>query len=569
MMLVWTLVPILGTSPATAAPLPVPTVGSIDPAIAQFESELVCPSESACLATVSRWDKVSGLTNDHTLARSVDSLSDWKLVTLPRTLGAKSEITVFEVDCLSAQFCYALGNEYKPEGSRVAMVWTTTDPTLSAWTARPQQSTYEMSLQSMDCVTTSFCVAERCERPNESDACIGEVVWSSDQGATWTPTKGLTVPGYRIDHVECPSLVFCFVQSWNGDDEFFVTTTDPVNGPWTSVALPSQSFGAETGGLAQCESSGRCIIGGDSAQVFGDGVQHYYGYWYTDDALTGDWSWKPLSGASYQFPRAGCFGAVCLINGRSILGATADPANGAARVDLTLPKQYGLDLNGMHCFSASACIAWGRDRGAATAGPLMNYKSWFGSPAGGTWSVTDFKNSPQYAKDHAGAHAVACRASGCVAVGGFHIDNWLSLDGWGEVLSIGVAVWASDAQGNWSLAAAKPLPQLGDNGGGAKKKVKTKVTAAATRKGKRATKITGMVSATNGCKASRKVRLLGKGDRVVATTQTKPNGSYSFALNANRHKNLRAKAAIRVTKREKATVVCQAANSQQVRVRWK
>ncbi|QLQ11559.1 MAG: hypothetical protein HZY75_15775 [Nocardioidaceae bacterium] len=168
-----------------------------------------------------------------------------------------------------------------------------------------------------------------------------------------------------------------------------------------------------------------------------------------------------------------------------------------------------------------------------------------------------------------GAHAVACRASGCVAVGGFHIDNWLSLDGWGEVLSIGVAVWASDAQGNWSLAAAKPLPQLGDNGGGAKKKVKTKVTAAATRKGKRATKITGMVSATNGCKASRKVRLLGKGDRVVATTQTKPNGSYSFALNANRHKNLRAKAAIRVTKREKATVVCQAANSQQVRVRWK
>ena len=359
-------------------------------------SSVSCPSASSCLATglgvAERWNGAK-----------------WSLVKIGKPGGTAADLT--GVSCTRAGPCYAVGSNFV-EGVQnlVAEYWNG-----SRWQVQnaPLTTSNDSSgLSSVSCTTATNCTAVGFYHdPVDGDRALAfdfELQW---QDQSPLPFNGVVSTG--LNAVSCASPQSCvavgtfqtstafesFGESWNG-------------GTWTSASTPKPKVSNLA--AVSCPASSSCIAVGD---IVTNGIpltlaEHWNGITWARQHTP-----NPAKSARSFLAGVSCTsGSAC-----TAVGFYADHAGH----QFTLAERWngrnwraehvpgpagepGVQLDGVSCGSASACMAVGTfDGGIFT--DVWNGKSWSLKPVA----------APRGGKDGFLSSVSCTSASACTAVGDY------------------------------------------------------------------------------------------------------------------------------------------------------
>ena len=344
-----------------------------------------CPTSSSCFA-VGR--TVEGLSSDGPLLyQTTNGGTTWVNDTASLPPGIHR---LYDVSCVSASFCEAVGdgvtdrvgNSYYEYG--VALSWDGT-----SWTSQTlPPSTF--GLQSVSCVSTSFCEAVSVE---------SALSWD---GTNWVNQGYFSASTDAILSVSCVSASFCeavgfdSALSWRGTS-------------WTSQTLPSAGVDLLYG--VSCVSASFC-------EAVGLNNDYTYG---------GALSWDGTSWTSQTFPSGvgGLYGVSCVsasfceaVGINSNVGGTAVSWNGTSWTSQApTPGTAGGLLYDVSCVSADFCDAVSDTVILSTAPAVTSITPTSGPAAGGTSvTITGTNFTPSTAVHFGNVAATAVTVSGTTSI---------------------------------------------------------------------------------------------------------------------------------------------------------
>lgn len=369
-----------------------------------------CTSATSCVAVGD--DSSDGYGAEDALAEK-SSGSAWStLATASEGTGAYAELA--SVSCASATSCVAAGFEgsASTNDSPVALLEHRSNKGFTAL-ATPLLRESEAWVDSVTCVSTTFCLAAGGFYTGETDLPLVEL-WN---GSTWrlvaVPTAGIES---SFNGASCASATFCqlvgyFDASFGSGPNLLVVTFDGSG--FTTVDLPPSDILYAYSELYQvsCSSSTSCVAVGQTE--YGD----------TPVAVV-------LSGKRYaivampQPLQEGDPYAVSCVSAtdcEATVEYDADDATGSdvsrwngtswSETVLNVTGAEDVEAEGIDCFSAKRCVA---------TGEVLTHTGWqpFSAIYGGSKWTTRVIAYPSGAAE-AYLEGVACTsATSCVAVGG-------------------------------------------------------------------------------------------------------------------------------------------------------
>jgi len=292
--------------------------------------------------------------------------------------------------CVSATFCVAVGFDY-PSGipANLTEQWNG-----SAWsvvsTPAAGPPNHFSFLYGVDCISANFCIAVGYAE-NSSNVDYGLVEqWN---GSTWTivPTPAGTD---LLDAVNCLSPTSCTAVGYSAQVSQIATLIEHWNGSaWSVVASPSTSQKQNRLFSVACMTSTECFAVGVDYDTNAD-------YNTTAQSLLEQWngsSWSiipsPVTGATVSsFNGVSCYStAVCVAVGGGDIGNILDRFNGTTwDFEPTPVPTYGDYLNSVDCFGPTSCVAGGwanlDNTGTTWSNEVMAWN-------GGTWNFVPVQDT--------------------------------------------------------------------------------------------------------------------------------------------------------------------------------
>lgn len=494
--------------------LTVPTV----PATVADVSSLACPTASLCVGVANPSGSPSSIivgTGDR---------SAWSVTELPHPSG--TDAFAARLICPSASLCVAWGT------AGAATLWVSTDPASGVW-KREVLGSYPNDgiVQSVTCPATPFCVATSDAFANGQS--LGATAWVTSDvvGGTWSGTP--LEAGYAAGPVDCLGyLCIATGQSQVGDGYPVVdslwSTPDVRSGSWTRTDPSAGFYDVAALTAPHCVTATFCTINGWAASADGATIYEKRGYFTSTAPTTGAWDWHAL-GPFYDRNTGPLMCAAvgeCLLYDGNDVYADPDPTNyDAIPPALGIQHVNYLNVQDMSCFDASTCQVWGSDSGQASAGPLMATKVWRGSPSGGAWSAGTLPLPAGHAGEVPEALSLACAGLECTAVG------LVTDPSYPWPVTIAPVVWTAGADNVWHVVAAGTTPGTGGGGGGGGiTKVVTKVARFGVGHSGGHVKVSGRLSAKQGCARKRTVKVIDKHGRTALKLVTDRRGRFASRL---------------------------------------
>jgi hypothetical protein len=251
----------------------------ISPAYIQSEAPSIgsvsCPSAAYCVAV-----EVSG-DNGSTPYALTWSGGSWTITSLPvpGNSDASGFLTVQSVSCPTTSFCVAVG-DYETTGQQEGgLLLTRSGGAWKATEAPPvPQADYGLGLYSVSCPSASFCVAGG----NGAFVTLSGGSWTT----TWATSPANVVPGdsaetsSQVDAVSCPTTSYCAAVGTYSDADTKNQAGDLLTlsgGSWhaTTLPLPSNADPANTSGYplpaaVDCLTASFCTTGGSYLDTSGN-----------------------------------------------------------------------------------------------------------------------------------------------------------------------------------------------------------------------------------------------------------------------------------------------------------
>ena len=330
------------TGCVAATPPPAPTTGwSIAASYSEEVSSISgisCPTSTNCMAV---GDYMNGTPY---IITSSDGGLLWSLMPAPAEAGP------LEVACTSVADCVIVG-QYAAVTTDGGMSWNT--------------STIPGSpiLDAVACPTAATCIAVGYGLNS-----VGEVVTSTDGGATWS-SQALPSGAPSLSSITCPTTTECFAAGSGASAGAVIATTNG-GATWSSQALPSGVTGLVS---ITCPTATECFAAGKTATG---------GTVITTTNGGATWSSVPLP-SSYVAYSIGCSTAsTCIALMYASSGATAFVTTDAGGTWSTSRLQ-NTTPTGIACVSAKTCIVTGADAQPMLQESTDGGLTWQGSAAPG------------------------------------------------------------------------------------------------------------------------------------------------------------------------------------------
>jgi hypothetical protein len=311
-------------------------------------NDVSCPSATSCLAT-GYYTDTSGYEQGMLLTWSEGA---WTAAGQAPYAG--------NLSCVTASLCTAVDGPYIATWS--SGTWTTTSPPAPA-----DNGSYPINLQSVSCVSASFCVAAG-NYTDTSGSTKGVLETWSD--GTWTVEQAplpadaagnpnvYFEPGPGTNFVSCPSVSFCVAAGdytgTSGSTEGVLETWS--DGTWTATEAPLPADAAADPEAAllglSCPTASFCLATGiynSTSSGSGNLLETWSG---------GSWSATALQAPVNALGPVACVSAsACVIANSEVL-----TSSGGSWTAAPLPAPpSGVDwaITNMACASASYCVAVG------------------------------------------------------------------------------------------------------------------------------------------------------------------------------------------------------------------
>jgi Cutinase len=344
-----TATPTTGTSPWTAAQPPLP--GDADSTSNSAINDVSCPSATSCLAT-GYYTDTSGVQQGMLLTWSDGA---W-------TAAGKAPYAN-NLSCVTASLCIAVdGPDIETWSSGT---WTTTSAPAPA-----DNGSYPIDLESVSCVSASFCVAAGTYTDTSGNAdglleTLSDGTWTVEQAPL--PADAAANPdvffrsGPDTNLVSCPSVSFCLAAGTytdtSGSSEGLLETLS--DGTWTATKAPLPADAAANPGAAilgvSCPTASFCLATAD-----------YNASDSASESLLETWSGGSWSLTTVQTPANVVGPVACASTSACVItligGSEVLTSSGGSWTATQLPAPpYGVlwDISNLACASASHCIAVG------------------------------------------------------------------------------------------------------------------------------------------------------------------------------------------------------------------
>jgi hypothetical protein len=344
----------------------------------------------------------------------------WSVIPSPnQASSAKDELN--SVSCVSASFCVAVGSYLNSTGTSRTLIESWNGSTWSI-VASPDKFTGDNVLDQVSCVSASFCVAVGSWAKGRA------TLVESWNGSTWSivpsPDKytGDNSTDEQLLGVSCVSPTFCVaVGFWDvGVGAYSVLGESWDGSTWSIATTAPAASGSELTSVS-CSSASSCTAVGWQGEQYSVGQPQ--------KTLAESWdgsTWSIASSPNQTTNDNALAGVACLSatsctavgryrNASSVLQTLVESWDGSTWSAVSSPDQgtAGNVLSGISCVSASSCVSVG-SRGGGTR---TLAESWDGS----TWSVL---SSPSPGSEDNQLLGVSCTAAAsCVAVGDFTATN--------------------------------------------------------------------------------------------------------------------------------------------------
>ena len=349
-----TSTPTTGTSPWTAAQPPLP--GDADSTSNSVINDVSCPSATSCLAT-GYYTDTSGVQQGMLLTWSDGA---W-------TAAGKAPYTE-TLSCVTASLCVAV------EGPDIE-TWSSGTWTITSVPAPADNGSDPVSLQSVSCVSASFCVAAGSYTDTSGSTkglleTLSDGAWTVEQAplpadAAANPNV-LFLSGPLTNLVSCPSASFCVAAGnytdTSGSTEGLLETWS--DGAWTATKAPLPANAAANPAAAilgvSCPTVSFCLATGD-----------YTSSDNGSESLLETWSGGSWSVTAVQTPAEVLGPVACASTSACVItligGSEVLTYSGGSLTTAQLPAPpYGVlwDISNLACASASHCIAVGESSDA-------------------------------------------------------------------------------------------------------------------------------------------------------------------------------------------------------------
>jgi len=371
-----------------------------------------CVSATSCTAVGYR-DTVVNATDIQSTVVETWNGSEWLSKPSPNR-GTGNNNALAGVSCFSASVCVAVGSEYTPEPDYSPNLLQTLAESWSSgkWSvlSTPNPVTDQNALNSVSCVSASFCVAVGFSQDSDM---ADQTLVESWNGSAWSIVPSPDQAGNdQLNGVSCPSSTFCVaVGTWKNDTlfEFWNGTkwsivSSPTIGGYSNRSLSSVSCVSAT----SCMAVGNTLVGGVG-----------------EESLTESWNgskWSIVSSpaGSEYLTGVSCVSATsCTAAGWYNTGEGSDQTEIQSWNGSTWSLESSPDpgtgnntLAGISCPSAASCTAVGADVNAGGVSQTL-VESWNGS----TWSIA---SSPDQGTGNNTLAGISCRSAAfCTAVGDY------------------------------------------------------------------------------------------------------------------------------------------------------
>jgi hypothetical protein len=415
--------------------------GGVSNASASLDS-VACPSASACVAVGS----YSTASADQVPLLLTGSGSSWTSATakLPGAADPNGQafVNLYSVACGSASRCVAAGSYNGSSGGLQGLLVSGSGSSWTAVTVPEPAGTDTGEVFDVACLSASKCVAigDYLDASGHSHGLL-----MTGYGSSWTaatpplPGGAARTPNVSLNAITCPSASLCVVggsyTDSSGHEQGLLlggssNTWYPVRAPLPagSAANPGAEVDAVT-----CTSPVLCVAAGD----YTDSAGHQQGL-----LLTGiHFSWSPakaeLPGGAAANPGVGLDTLACPSTGKCVAGGTYQSSSGNQRA--LLLTGYGAswmpatldqapiyqEIGDMACTSSTQCVIPGYYLSGSDSQGLMVAGS------GSSWTTASVPAPANAASADTNQFAVsvACpSATECVAVGSY-IDSSYSEQG--------------------------------------------------------------------------------------------------------------------------------------------
>jgi YVTN family beta-propeller protein len=383
----------------------------------------------------------------------------WTIASSPNEGTAGSSLDA--VSCVGTTFCMAAGNFISSSSSsldqNLVETWNGT-----AWSivSSRDEGSGSNGLASVSCVSSSFCVAVGSSQKTSSSSIYQSLI-ESWNGATWSvvssPDKGSG--DNELNTVSCVSSSFCVAGGSHASGSSTKTLVESWNGTkWSIVTSPNEGTTSTLEGVS-CVNARDCKAVGIGSDDYGL-IESWNGKaWSTVKAPT-----LPESDRLYSISCVSSKDcqAVGWVYYEERPFAFALEWNGSAWHSHAVSNNFDSQLFGVTCVNADDCQAVGIY--AATAAPHTLVESWNGS----TWTESPSANVGPQGEGFNGDNydridAVACGTTdNCFAVGGSSASPGTTLIEWS---SSGDVVYVTSQKGGdtvtpFDIATGVPGPAI-------------------------------------------------------------------------------------------------------------
>ncbi len=311
-----------------------------------------CPTSSVC----------AGVTGGGMGFVTTTGGATWTPAVVPAALSGVSRLS-----CPSRTRCVGMSSDLLLR--RVAL--TSTDGGVS-W-ARHVLPYGTGFVNSLDCPSVTVCYATAAVQIPNRPRYGGQVLSSSDGGATWRLDRGDDVKPLGFGTVSCSTVTTCLAVGQDKSVPIVRITTDGA-ATWQAAAPPA---GVSRVDDVACRSS--CVV----LATPSDGA--YASLAFTTTDLGASYQPRDLPAADFGYYGVDCFGAACIAVGNDsdwhgvIAGSVDAGATWAAqRVPLGATR-----LHDVSCGSTTACAVTGNnDNGTGDGAEIIGTRN-----AGSNWSV--------------------------------------------------------------------------------------------------------------------------------------------------------------------------------------
>lgn len=298
------------------------------------------------------------------------------------------------------------------------------------------------AINDVACIDAQFCVAVgddfKCTGPGASESCNARGLIEMDSQGTWLPSEAPATSEQskneylELTHVACNVKKHCVAIDGGDGTDFALAILTLSNGYWTArpVPLPSGAHGAAHVQLndVACPTSGACAIVG-SYTTSSKGVQTLHPLLLSETGAGWNASTLPdPQRASLTPQQVACLGpSICVAAGVEVSNHAAH-LSGFERADgkwsvRVLPErfalgQWGFNLSGIACASTTSCMAVGSgsDYPLAESGSIGLSLAYLG----GRWSEQPVPLPQGVPKSRLfGAVSVTPRGTGYLLVGNY------------------------------------------------------------------------------------------------------------------------------------------------------